>query len=97
MLRYLLVFFCIFNITLSSHWTPKPLGTFHLKDAGFIEVYETHPEAEKYSDRFSVYLTTFNPSKYEGLSSSFAHWLLENAKNGLKSVSKLLRIYWGVF
>ena len=62
MLRQILIFCCILNTTL-SYWHPKSLGTFRLKDAGFIEIYETHPDEEKYADRFTIYLTTFNPSK----------------------------------
>ena len=70
MLRNLLAF-CIFLnfgtfITSSkvNYWAPKALGTFYLKDVGFIDVYETHPDAENYSERFTAYFTTFNPCKF---------------------------------
>ena len=74
MSRNTLLAFCIISnfgafVTSSSskdtnYWAPKELGTFYLKDVGFIDVYETHPEAENYSERFTAYFTTFNPCKF---------------------------------
>ena len=46
-------------------WLPRSLGSFPLKDAGFIEAYQTHPEADNYSDRYTLYLTTFNFGKIQ--------------------------------
>ena len=68
MFKLTIIFLCtvLLNSGLTqkvSYWAPKTLGSFYLKDVGFIEVYETHPEEENYTDRFSMYLTTFNPCK----------------------------------
>ena len=75
MLRNNLLAFCIIlnfgafvtsssSSKVTNYWAPKELGTFYLKDVGFIDVYETHPEAENYSERFTAYFTTFNPCKF---------------------------------
>ena len=48
-------------------WLPRELGRFHLKDAGFVEVYETTPSTKAnnknttvYADQYNLYITTFN-------------------------------------
>ncbi len=41
-------------------WLPKLLGTFHVKDAAFVEVFEVNPEAENVEDKYNLYVTTFN-------------------------------------
>ena len=49
-------------------WLPRELGRFHLKDAGFVEVYERTPsevsndEANKetYPEKYNLFITTFN-------------------------------------
>ena len=56
------------NIETDDIWLPRELGRFHLKDAGFIEVYETTPSlqtntnqnATVYADKYNLYITTFN-------------------------------------
>ena len=42
----------------SQYWAPKLLGSFYLKDAGFVEAFE-NPQASD-SDKFTLYFTTFN-------------------------------------
>ena len=49
-------------------WLPRELGRFHLKDAGFVEVYERTPsEVPKdgesdntYPEKYNLFITTFN-------------------------------------
>ena len=49
-------------------WLPRELGRFHLKDAGFVEVYERTPsEVSKdgesdntYPEKYNLFITTFN-------------------------------------
>ena len=49
-------------------WLPRELGRFHLKDAAFVEVYETTPSLKTnddqnttvYADQYNLYITTFN-------------------------------------
>ena len=48
-------------------WLPRELGRFHLKDAGFVEVYEITPSTPAnnknttvYADHYNLYITTFN-------------------------------------
>lgn len=41
-------------------WLPRELATFHLKDAAFVEVFETSPNVSGHADRFTLYITTFN-------------------------------------
>ena len=42
----------------SQYWAPKLLGSFYLKDAGFVEAFE-NPQATDL-DKFTLYFTTFN-------------------------------------
>ena len=56
------------NTASSDIWLPRELGRFHLKDAGFVEVYETTPDiatggngnATSYADQYNLYITTFS-------------------------------------
>lgn len=53
------------NTASSDVWLPRELGRFHLKDAGFVEVYETTPDiangnATSYAEQYNLYITTFN-------------------------------------
>ena len=54
------------SIVSGDMWLPRELGRFHLKDAGFIEIYETTPSldtnqnATVYADKYNLYITTFN-------------------------------------
>ena len=49
-------------------WLPRELGRFHLKDAGFVEVYERTPSEvskdgeneETYPEKYNLFITTFN-------------------------------------
>jgi len=49
-------------------WLPRELGRFHLKDAGFVEVYERTPievskdgeNEETYPEKYNLFITTFN-------------------------------------
>lgn len=65
-MRPLLIFVVVFiavDLGASEFWEPQLLGTFQLKDAGFVEVFQTHPQATNYTDRYTLYLTTFNFGK----------------------------------
>ena len=54
------------NVKSGDVWLPRLLGTFHLKDAGFVEVYPITDSVAKdknatdYADRYNLYITTFN-------------------------------------
>ena len=48
----------------AEHWLPRSLGTFHLKDAAFIDAFEVRPDAENYADRYNLYFTTFNAREF---------------------------------
>ena len=54
----LLLAFCL-SVEASKYWSPKLLGSFYLKDAGFVEAFE-NPSAQSDSDKFTLYFTTFN-------------------------------------
>lgn len=54
------------NVKSRDVWLPRQLGTFHLKDAGFVEVYPVTPSeksntnATSYAEQYNLYITTFN-------------------------------------
>ena len=54
------------NLKSRDVWLPRQLGTFHLKDAGFVEVYPItdsvtgNKNATSYADSYNLYITTFN-------------------------------------
>ena len=54
------------NVKSRDVWLPRQLGTFHLKDAGFVEVYPItdavteNKNATSYADSYNLYITTFN-------------------------------------
>ena len=56
------------SIESNEIWLPRELGRFHLKDAAFVEVYETTPSLKTidnqnstvYADQYNLYITTFN-------------------------------------
>merc|ERR1711936_87548 len=56
------------KLTSGDLWLPRELGRFHLKDAGFVEVYERTPsevsnvgaDEETYPEKYNLFITTFN-------------------------------------
>ena len=56
------------KLTSGDLWLPRELGRFHLKDAGFVEVYERTPSEvsndgeneETYPEKYNLFITTFN-------------------------------------
>ena len=56
------------NVQSRDVWLPRQLGTFHLKDAGFVEVYpitpsitsSSDPNLTSYADNYNLFITTFN-------------------------------------
>jgi len=54
------------NVKSRDVWLPRLLGTFHLKDAGFVEVYPItdsvtgNKNITSYADSYNLYITTFN-------------------------------------
>ena len=56
------------NVKSRDVWLPRQLGTFHLKDAGFVEVFPITPSVTStsdqnltsYADNYNLFITTFN-------------------------------------
>ena len=86
------------NIKSGEIWLPRELGRFHLKDAGFIEVYETTPSirtdanrnATVYADQYNLYITPFNAGILFGC--NFILNLIRNVSGRVISLNTSIKV-----